>query len=282
MKFLDILGAGNTSGQISIETLDTWRRADLAFTLVSHPALLDQVRNAARAAVDTEAALTTPQEVDLYTFGDPTHNPGRAYERMVETVFDASRPWQRGVLLTDGNPLLFNTPVRQILHRARQLGWKTRCHAAVSCIDNLIVDLHLCVEEDGLQIVDAMRVLLDHTPINPSLGCMILQPSGVGPQGLGRVSSPPASAYEPLREKLRSLYPGGHPFIIVRSAADLESDTIIMASSVDEFPQFAPLIHPSCSAYLPPYRAAEMPQGVSSDPDRSSHESREEDRHRRR
>lgn len=247
MRHLDIIGLGVAARQLTQEAIDCWQAADIIFSMTYRSALtaFGQGENPTRREVPW---------VDLYAFCDPEGSPREAYDSMVEHLFASSRSWQHGVLITDGNPGLFNEPVWRIQQAAPAHGWTVRCLPAVSSIDSIIVDLELRVEEDGLQIVDATRTLQGKTPINPSLGCLILQVNAFGDRRFGDGAARPSASFEPLRQWLLALYPATHPLHIVRSRLGPEDSSKIMMTSVDAFPKFAPLISPICSAYLPPFR----------------------------
>ncbi len=258
-RCLDVIGLGVGPDQLTRQARSAWLAADQVFSLTFRPAwtLPD-------APHSGWPAPATPR-VDLYASCDPEGTPHQAYAAMVNAFFAHRGPWQRAILVTDGNPMLLNEPIRRIMERAYELDWEVTCYPAVSAIDTVTVDLGLRIEEDGLQIVDTARMLLGETPIQPHLGCLLLQVSALSPTAFGHAEAQASSVYEPLRCHLLNLYGATHPFFIVRSPIETTERCRILVTSVEDFPNVARLISSACSAYLPPLRRSgvnDLPPGA--------------------
>ena len=250
---LDIIGLGVGPRQLTPEARIAWQAADIVFSLTFRPNWTSP-----GAELSGWPAPSTLR-VDLYAACDPKGSPQQAYASMSDALFAMPEPWRRAVLVTDGNPMLLNDPVRRIFERARGLEWQVTCYPAVSSIDTVMVDLGLRVEEDGLQIVETARMLLGKTPIRPELGCLLLQVSVISPRPFGEDFVQPSEVYAPLQRHLRSLYPKDHPFYIVRSPLGGSDKGRILLTSVHGFPNVAQLIDSACSGYLPPFRGVLTP-----------------------
>ena len=247
MRRLDIVGLGIGAG--SSFSADIWQRlqaADLVFSMLMPD----------RGAL---SALKTPY-LDLHAQHAPTTPPHIVYRSIIDQVLDESRSWKRAALVATGNPLLFNFPVRQIMERARRAGWSVDCLPATSSIDAVIVDLELDVAADGLQIFDTYQILPPGLPINPGLGCLLLQVASLL-DGRGYADNSPRSpeVFGPLRDHLLELYSESHPFFVVRARSSPEESSEIMLTSIGDFPRFAGRIDNNCSAYIPPRRQLRGP-----------------------
>ena len=69
--------------------------------------------------------------------------------------------------LTYGHPMLFDTPAKLILSGAGKLGLSVNIVAGVSFVDSILAELGLSVDQSGLQIADATRLVAEQLPINP-------------------------------------------------------------------------------------------------------------------
>lgn len=179
--------------------------------------------------------------------------PRQAYQAMAERVLEGTEGCERTVFVVQGNPQLYNIPVRKIVEEGRRRGWEVVVHPAVSSLDTILIDLDLRIEETGLLVLDAGRMLAKKMPPSPAVATLIMQlgactvPKFIDPR------TQTEQVFVPLRDWLLQFYPGSHPFIIIRSAVTQAPESFMrIDSTVGGFSGFAPRIDYYCSGFLPP------------------------------
>src|SRR6185295_18400479 len=120
------------------------------------------------------------------------------------------------VFAVEGHPVIYNTPVGLVRKEAETQGWLVTVHPAISSLDTILNDLGLRMEDRGLQIVDAGRMLMRRTTLNPEMDCLLMQMAACEEPGFVPVRGQTPRMFEGLRSWLGRFYPPSHPLHIIR------------------------------------------------------------------
>lgn len=240
VKSLSIIGSGMADGHLTEESREILVSAEKVFSLCFENSWLLAILGQNSSIVNlTEAYAIGCRASDVYG-------------EIAAAVVGDPEDWRQGVLVVEGNPQLFNTPVRRIVSAAEHNGWHVEVFPAISSIDTLMIDLDLIIEEQGLQIVDAARMLLWSIHLNASMGCLILQPAAHSSERFVRPEEQTPEMFATLKNWLLRYYNSNHPLTIVRSNGSGRRVAALENSTVEAFDLAAKKIDYSCSLYLPP------------------------------
>lgn len=238
---IDIVGFGiGGVPNITLRTNGIIVEADRVFTLVASTDLAAYLEAVGKSNVD----LT-----DCYDFGRTARE---VYDEIVERIIEQSKGYRQIAFVVDGNPQLYNTPVRRLHEAAARLNWEVVIHPAVSSLDTILIDLNLSISETGLQIFDCGRMLARRIPPHPRIGCLLLQLAACSVSTFIPVSAQTMATFDPLREWLLHYYPEPHQFIIIRTAIGASDRPKLIETTIAAFPDHAKEIDYYCSAYIPP------------------------------
>jgi uncharacterized protein YabN with tetrapyrrole methylase and pyrophosphatase domain len=246
IRHLDIVGFGiGGASNITLRVNALIKFADCVFTDVASPGLSDYLR-----ALDVDLSRV----IDLLGLTQFCRNPRDIYELLVQQVFSHSSEWHRAVLIEEGHPQLFNTPVHRIVLEGRKRGWDVVVHPAISSLDTMLIDLDLQIEEQGLLILDAARMIRRRQPLLPSAATLILQLGGCMVKEFIDFGEQTPDQFEPLANWLGNFFPVEHRFVVLRSAIHdgAEASGMQIETTIGDLPQHAPRIDYYCSGYIPP------------------------------
>jgi uncharacterized protein YabN with tetrapyrrole methylase and pyrophosphatase domain len=244
MRHLDIIGIGvGGVSQTTLRANGIIAQAGRVFTLIDSPDLPRYLE-----ALNAKNVLNL---LGCYRLGAA---PGAVYDTIVRNILEDESEWTRGAFVVEGNPQLYNIPVRRLRSEGARRGWKVAVHPAVSAIDTMLIDLNLAVEEDGLLILDAARMLDRRMSLLPSVGHLILQLAACTQEHFIAPDAQTPAMFEPLRCHLELFFPAIHPFTIIRSAIKDGDSPMLISTTIAELPQHARKIDYFCSGYIAPRR----------------------------
>jgi uncharacterized protein YabN with tetrapyrrole methylase and pyrophosphatase domain len=239
-RLLDIVGFGiGGAGNVTLAANSLLASSDRIFTLVRSPDLEPFMKALERDHSD----LLGCYKVGL--------SAADVYLSIVDSIVN-DHTWERAVFLVEGNPQVYNTPVRRLRIEGERRGWRVRVHPAVSSLDLMLIDLDLYIEDSGLQILDAARMLIHRIPVSTRIGCLILQIAACTLRSFVSVRDQDRGTFEPLQKWLAQFYPLEHEFIILRSSINSEEPLKMIKTNLNSFLDYANQIDYDCSVYIPP------------------------------
>jgi uncharacterized protein YabN with tetrapyrrole methylase and pyrophosphatase domain len=241
---IDIVGFGiGGVPNITLGTNGIIVEADRVFTLVASTDLADYLEAVGKSNVDLS---------DCY---DSERTAEEVYDAIVQRIIEQSEGYRHIAVVVDGNPQLYNTPVRRLREVAKQLNWEVVVHPAVSSLDTILIDLDLSISETGLQVFDSGRMVARRIPPDPRVGCLLLQLAACSVPTFIPVTAQTTATFDPLRKWLLEYYSANHRFIIIRTAIGVSDRSKLVETTIGGFPEHAKEIDYYCSAYIPPYYA---------------------------
>jgi tetrapyrrole methylase family protein/MazG family protein len=161
----------------------------------------------------TVAAL--PDHLSIHSFDDlyeTLDDFGLVYETIAERIVTLGKRPQGVIYAVPGHPLVGESSVQAILHRAQREGLDVRLVEGLSFVEPVLAVLHI----DGLanlQLADATNLAAaHHPPLDPDRPALIGQLYGQ------RLASE-------VKLTLMNAYPDDHPITLVRAAGTAEEGT---------------------------------------------------------
>lgn len=139
----------------------------------------------------------------------------RMYERMARKVVDAALAGESVVLIEPGSAVTSDVVTQCVLALARPHRLRVRILPAVSCVEGVVAALGFDPSA-GLQIVQAMELVLRGKRLSPDMAAVVIQPGYY--DTLWYVGGPRSKQgrFDVLQEGLARSYPSETPVALVR------------------------------------------------------------------
>ncbi|MBI1312069.1 hypothetical protein GC176_12315 [bacterium] len=195
---LSVVGTGiRTAGQLTTETIERIRRADIVLFLGSDPAL-ESILQTLNSNLESLASVYSPGG-----------NRGDSIRALAERIVAPVRRGLTTCAALMGHPGVFCVAGHNAVQIARQEGFIARMLPAVSAEDCLFADLGVDPSTAGCQSFEAMQLLLKNYRIDPRCH-LILWQIGVMGDPIFRPQGYDLSALPLLIERLSAEYSADH------------------------------------------------------------------------
>ena len=145
------------------------------------------------------------------------------------------------VLLSPGNPLIFNAIGRYLTLEGGRLGLAVQSFQAVSQLDLIIAGIGLDISTFGLQVFDATRLVSRRQPLSPEVPLVLMHVGVLGKSGNDRVSMLDLTRY------LARCYPPEHIATVLSLGP---GGMTARGTRLDELPRLTELLRPGSHLFI--------------------------------
>ena len=219
-KLFDIALTGIGIGgfeQITLETLEAFKKARIIFHLTSHH---QKLKRYCKQVVNLEKRYWTG-EVDT-----------DVYSRLADLFLDEAKNGPGVVAVGDGHPAFYDDVTWDVYRRGRKRGLDVRILPAISCLDSMAANCDLEINTNGLQIVDATVIVVANHKINPYVDTLVMQIGWFDTLLLYDVSYSKKERFQPVINYLTRFYPETHKIRILRAPYDKSETPTIITTSI--------------------------------------------------
>jgi hypothetical protein len=239
---LVVIGTGiRTVGQLTLEAIAWMQRADTLLYVVGDPIAEEVMRQQAPNGAESMAGY--------YKVGEPRIN---AYNAMIERILTSVRAGNLTVGAFYGHPGVFAYPSHESIRRARAEGYSATMLPGISAEDCLFADLGVDPAVSGCQSYEATDFLLNAPMIDVSAQLILWQIGTLG-DWTYQTRGYNTGAMPLLVERLRQLYPPGHPLAVYEAPMLPGTAPMIAWIPLEALPAFP--ITAAMTLYVPPARA---------------------------
>jgi hypothetical protein len=155
------------------------------------------------------------------------------------------------VLLSPGNPLMFNAIGRYLALEGKRLGLVVQSLPAVSQLDLIIASIGLDVSTFGLQVFDAACLVSRRQPLSPEVPLLLMHLGGLVRQGEAGTSLLDLTGY------LARCYPPEHMATVLELGF---AGLTVRGARLDELPRMAETLGPGSHLFIDAIRTP--PKGI--------------------
>ncbi len=241
-KKINIIGIGiGGVSQISLRSNSLLASSEKVFSLVTNrqfPLYLETLNQ---------------QTEDLIQYYKPNRTADEIYNGISNHIINSgiSENWEEATFVVEGNPQLYNIPVKLLKKKAIELDWNVKIHPAISSLDTILIDLDLQIEELGVQIFDAPRMMINKQKIQNNIPCLILQIANCNNNHFSNIEKQSPEDYLPLKNWLLNFYPESHEVVIVNSAMSEDLKPVLKNGELGKFIEFSSFIDYNSTLYIP-------------------------------
>lgn len=235
---LILIGYGVTDSlQLTVEAQRVLSRYGSAYTIGLPPNLA--------AFLKTQRVKTTDLSPRLGA-GSAT---AEGYLDVAHFVLERTAGERPVVLLSPGNPLVFNAIGRYLAMEGARLGLTVQSLGAVSQLDLIVAGIGLDVSTFGLQVFDAARMVARRQPVSPEVPLLLMHLGGLLQSGTGSLDE--------LVSYVSPCYPADQATAIITLGL---SGMTVSGARLGELPQLAGELGPGSHLFIDAVR--KQPQGA--------------------
>lgn len=231
--------------QITLQTLDAFKRARIIFHLTSYHRKLKEY---------------CKQVVDLdkeYWTGEPDSD---VYPRMANIVLDEAKNGRGVVMVGDGHPAYYDDVTWDIYRRGKRRGLNVKILPAISSIDSMAANCGLEIHAGGFQIFDATTIVAINQDLNPYIDTLIMQIGWFGTSLVADISHSKKGRFKPLVDYLLRFYPANQPVRVMEAPYTASDAPVVISTKLGSLDQHHKKIMPVMSMFIPalPVEAASV------------------------
>jgi len=196
--------------------------------------------------------------VDRYDLRD-CYSEGKdrveTYEEIADEVLQGAKESDGPVTFAlYGHPMVFVSPSRKVINRAKEKGMTVETRPGISSMDCLYVDLQLDPGQSGIQMYEATDLLLREWELNPEVPAMIWQIGAVESSIHHTSIDDKPERYERIRKYLQQFYPDDHTVVSAQTAIYPTTESKQYEFQLDEFESMHEELNKIQTLYIPPVR----------------------------
>lgn len=222
--------------QITLETLEVFKRARIIFHLTSYHRRL---KKCCKQVIDLDKEYWTG-ELDTEVYG-----------RLSSIVLDEAKRGPGVVMVGDGHPAYYDDVTWDIYRKGKRRGLEVRILPAISSIDSMAANCGLEINSNGLQILEATSIIAAGQELNPYIDTLIMQIGWFGTSLTFEISHSKKGRFKPLTDYLSRYYPLSHRVRILSAPYSKNDSPVIITTKLGSLDQHHRRILPIMSLFIP-------------------------------